>query len=41
MKRHIEEVAKMNESKIVPETVGVAGGTTRLVKPRQPPLWSG
>ena len=34
-------VRLLNENNVVPETAGVEGGTTQLVKPRQPPLWSG
>ena len=37
----LKEVAKIIESKIVPGTAGVAGGTTQLVKTRQELLWSG
>ena len=36
-----EVVRLLNENKVVPRIAGVAGGTTQLVKPRQPPLWSG
>ena len=31
-KSHIEEVEKWKESKVVPGTAGVAGGTTQSVK---------
>ena len=35
------EAAKLVENKIAPVAAGVAGGTTQLVKPRPPSLWSG
>ena len=40
-KSHVEKVAKWSESKVVPVPAVAAGGTTQLVKSRQPPLWSG
>ena len=35
------EAAKAVESNTTPVAAGIAGGTTQLVKPRPPPLWSG
>ena len=39
--KELTEVVKLLENKVVPGAAGVAGGTTQLVKTRQPPLWSG
>ena len=40
--KELTEVVKLlNKNKVVPGAAGVAGGTTQLVKTRQPPLWSG
>ena len=40
-KSNVEKVANWSESKVVPAPAVGAGGTTQLVKPRQPLLWSG
>ena len=34
------EAAKAVESNTAPVAAGIARGTTQLVKPRPPPLWS-
>ena len=36
-----EAKALLNENKVIPEVAGAEGGTTQLVKTRQPLLWSG
>ena len=37
----MEEVEKWKKGTVASGTAGVAGGTTQLVKPRPPPIWSG
>ena len=39
--KELTEVVKLLENKVVPGAVGVAGGTTKLVKTRHPLFWSG
>ena len=40
-KEFAEEIRIVFKSKVTPGAAGAAGGTTQLVKTRQPPLWSG
>ena len=40
-KSYWEKGLEWSKSKVASETAGATGGTTQLVKPRQPPLWSG